>query len=104
MHATEIQQVARIHSGVIPPSWISGTENFQKAKVLAAIAWSMIKPAEDPELPACDITFQESCVARAESVLAGNTPDGKLGETIQQLLREIEARAKETTTPCTPET
>lgn len=95
MHGDSLQQVARVHGGVQPPAWNTGTENFQKAKVLAAIAWSMIKPPDDPQLQNCDITFQESCVARAESILAGNKPDGPLGEKIQQLLREFEAREKE---------
>lgn len=105
MHATELQQIARVHSGVAPANWATGTDNYKKAKVLAAIAWSMIKPAEDPELARCDPTFQESCVARAESIIAGNEPDGPLGFKIRELLNQYNAQvAQKENTPCTSKT
>lgn len=75
MHADLNALVKRRHDGELPASWLGGPPNFHKAKVIAAVAWRMVKDPSDPDLPTCDLTFQESCIGIAESIMRGNIPD-----------------------------
>lgn len=75
MHADQLANLARRHDGVIPPSWLSGDTHYQKAAVIAAVAWHDIKSPSDPELPACDLTHRENCIGVVESLLRGSLPD-----------------------------
>lgn len=78
------------HDGEMPASWAKGSEDFQRAKVIAAFAWAAVKPDEDPLLQHCDLTHQERCTAVAESIIAGNKPDDtpfalKVAEIVKQI-------------------
>lgn len=75
MHADQQRDVQLRHDGVVPPTWLKGDTDYQKAAVLAAMAWHQIKPAEDPELVNADLTFREKCIGVAESIIRGNEPD-----------------------------
>ena len=75
MHADQLTNLARHHEGVVPPSWLTGDTDYQKAAVIAAIAWHDVKDPPDPDLPACDITFRENCIGIVESIMRGNMAD-----------------------------
>lgn len=75
MNTDQLLLVRARHDGEMPASWAGGDENFQRAKVLAAIAWANTKPELDPLLQHCDLTHQETCTAIAQSIIAGNKPD-----------------------------
>lgn len=74
-HGDTLLNLVRRHDGAVPASWLSGDTNYQKAKVIAAVSWHDIKPAEDPEFLQCDLTFQENCIGVVESLMRGNEPD-----------------------------
>lgn len=73
-HADQLQYIGRVHDGEQPRSWSTGDLDFQMAKVIAALAHHMTKDPADPELPACDLTFQESCTCIVESIMRGAPP------------------------------
>lgn len=78
------------HDGEAPASWAKGSEEFQKAKVIAAFAWAATKHPDDPLLQHCDLTHQETCTAVVQSILGGNKPDDtafalKAAEIIKQI-------------------
>lgn len=75
MHAEQTQTVKRLHEGEVPRSWFVGDTLYQKAAVLAAVAWSAIKDPADPELVNADFSFREQCIGVAESILNGAPPD-----------------------------
>lgn len=75
MNTDQILLTKMRHDGEMPASWAKGDENFQRAKVIAAIAWAEVKEDADPLLQHCDLTHQENCTAIAESIIAGNMPD-----------------------------
>lgn len=76
MHSDQLQHVKKRHDGILPSSWTSSPNvNYQKAKVIAAVAWHEVKDALDPELVNADLTFQENCIGIVESIMAGNEPD-----------------------------
>lgn len=74
-HADQTANIAKLHDGVVPASWLTGDTDYQKAAVIAALAWHTVKEPSDPELPACDLTHRESCIGIAESLMRGNEPD-----------------------------
>lgn len=74
MHADLQSYIKRYHEGQLPPSWLRGDLDFQKAKVIAALAHHFTKDETDPELPACDLTFQESCTGIVEGIMRGANP------------------------------
>lgn len=74
-HTDQLTDIRTRRDGLTPPSWLTGDTDYQKAAVIAAMAWHEIKPAEDPELPQCDITFRENCIGVVESIMRGNEPD-----------------------------
>lgn len=74
-HADQIANIARRHDGVMPATWFTGDTDYQKATVLATVAWHDIKAADDPELTDCDLTHRENCIGIAESIMRGNQPD-----------------------------
>lgn len=75
MHADEAKYVAVRQDGVMPASWVTGPPDYQKAAVIAAVAWHDIKELSDPELPKCDLTFRTNCIGIVESLMRGNDPD-----------------------------
>lgn len=75
MNTDQIMLIKNRHDGEMPATWAKGSEEFQRAKVVAAFAWAAIKSEDDPLLQNCDLTHQETCTAIAESILAGNKPD-----------------------------
>lgn len=75
MNTDQLLLVRVRHDGEMPASWAKGSEDFQKAKVIAAFAWAAVKDEADPLLQHCDLTHQENCTAVAQSILAGNKPD-----------------------------
>lgn len=76
-HADQLTDLALRRDGVTPPSWLTGDTEYQKAAVIAAMAWHSIKPAEDPELTAADLAFREECIGIVESLMRGNEPDDR---------------------------
>ena len=74
-HIDQILNTQQRHDGQLPPTWLTGDTDYQKAAVIAAIAWHDIKAPEDPDLPACDLTFRENCIGIVESLMRGNEPD-----------------------------
>lgn len=74
-HADQIASLARHHDGVVPPTWLTGDTDYQKAAVIAAVAHHDIKDASDPELPNCDLSYREHCIGIVESLMRGNMPD-----------------------------
>lgn len=90
MNTDQLLLIRVRHDGDQPQSWAGGDEDFQKAKVIAAFAWSAIKHPDDPQLPNCDPSFQENCTAVVESLMLGNKPDElpfalKAAEILQQI-------------------
>ena len=77
-HVDQLLNIAKRHDGVVPASWLTGGTDFQKAKVIAAVAHHDIKDAADPEFLSCDITYQEQCIGIVESIIRGNEPDHTL--------------------------
>jgi hypothetical protein len=75
MHADTQLHARQRHDGEIPASWLKGDTPFQKAAVLAAVAWAEVKPPEDPQFIHTDLTFREQCIGIAESIMRGNDPD-----------------------------
>jgi hypothetical protein len=75
MHTDHMLNVTRRHDGEVPRSWKAGDTNYQKAKVIAAVAWHDCKDASDPEFLATDLTFQENCIGVVESLMRGNMAD-----------------------------
>lgn len=91
MNTDQLLLIRDRHDGEAPHSWAGGDEDFQKAKVIAAFAWSAIKGPDDPQLPNCDLTFQETCTAVVESLMAGNKPDElPFALKAAEILRQIE--------------
>ena len=76
-HADQVQAVAHRFDGQLPPQWLTGGTEYQKATVIAAVAWHDVKAADDPELPACDLSFREECIGIVESLMRGNEPDDR---------------------------
>lgn len=91
MHSTTKMYMDQIHQGVSPPSWNSGDTFNQKARFIAATAWSFIKDRDDPQLPNCDITHQENLVGEVESIMMGNPPNphSKFAMKVAELLANI---------------
>lgn len=75
MHSTSTQTVRRLHDGETPKSWLTGDTQYQKAAVLAAVAWAAVKDADLPDFIHCDQTFRETCIAVCESIMHDNEPD-----------------------------
>lgn len=75
MHADQIANATHRHDGQLPPTWLTGDTDYQKAAVIAAVSWHDIKDPSDPELTACDLTFRENCIGVVESIMRGNEPD-----------------------------
>lgn len=75
MHIDQLLNLRERHDGQLPPTWLTGDTDYQKAAVIAAVAWHAVKPAEDPELTAADLTFRENCIGVVESLMHGNEPD-----------------------------
>lgn len=75
MHADSLAKVKKQHDGEIPKSWLTGDTAYQKAAVLAAVAWHEVKDTDLPELTDADITFREQCIGIAESIMRDNLPD-----------------------------
>lgn len=78
MHTDQLLITNRLHGGEIPRSWSTGDTPFQKAAVIAAVAWHDIKDPELPELTSCDPTFRQQCIGIVESLMRGNAPDDSL--------------------------
>jgi hypothetical protein len=74
-HIDAIQNIAKRHDGQIPPTWLSGDTEYQKAKVIAAVAHHDCKDAADPEFLVCDLAYQEKCIGIVESLMRGNMAD-----------------------------
>lgn len=74
-HIDQTLNVAQRHDGVVPPTWLTGDTEYQKATVIAAVAWHTIKDPSDPELTNCDLTHRENCIGVVESIMRGNEPD-----------------------------
>ena len=74
-HIDQLLNIAKRHDGEMPASWLTGDTEYQKAAVIAAVAWHDIKDPSDPELPYCDLTHRENCIAVVESIMRGNEPD-----------------------------
>jgi hypothetical protein len=96
-HIDQLQNIAKRHDNVVPASWLSGDTNYQKAKVIAAVAWHDIKDPADPPFLSCDLTFQENCIGIVESLMRGNMPDDS------PFAQQAERRWKEVNTPNTEE-
>lgn len=75
MHADQRLLVKKKFEGETPRSWFVGDTLYQKAAVLAAVAWSAIKDPADPELVNADFSFREQCIGVAESIINGAPPD-----------------------------
>lgn len=75
MHADQATHVKRRNDGEVPKSWLTGDTPYQKAAVIAAVAWSAVKPPEDPELIACDLSFRENCIGIVEGIMRDGAPD-----------------------------
>lgn len=76
-HTDQLADIAHRRDGQVPPSWLTGDTDYQKAAVIAAMAWHTIKAAEDPELPHADLSFREECIGVVESIMRGNEPDDR---------------------------
>lgn len=74
-HVDLLQNIQKRHDGTMPATWLSGDTDYQKAAVIAAIAWHDIKDEADPELVACDLAHRENCIGVVESLIRGNSPD-----------------------------
>lgn len=90
MNTDQLLFLKNRHEGEMPASWAKGSEEFQKAKVIAAFAWAAVKDIKDPQLPQCDLTHQENCTAVVQSILGGNKPDDtpfalKAAEIVRQI-------------------
>lgn len=75
MHTDHLEHIKRRHDGVLPKTWLTGDTAYQKAAVLAAVAWHEVKAPEDPELTACDLSHRENLIGICESIMRGNEPD-----------------------------
>lgn len=75
MHADQQIHVKQRNDGEVPRSWLTGDTPYQKAAVIAAVAWSSVKPTEDPEFVQADLTFRENCIAIVESIMRDSEPD-----------------------------
>jgi hypothetical protein len=75
MHTDSLSIAKRMHAGEVPRSWLTGDTHYQKAAVIAAVAWSEVKPADDPQFVDADQTFRENCIAVVETVMRGGEPD-----------------------------
>ncbi len=75
MHGTQLLNIALRHDGEVPKGWLTGDTAYQKAAVLAAVAWHEVKDPTDPELVDCDLTHRENLIGIAESIIRGNMPD-----------------------------
>lgn len=74
-HIDQILNAQQRHDGVLPASWLTGDTEYQKAAVIAAVAWNDIKAPTDPDLVHADLTFRENCIGVVESIMRGNEPD-----------------------------
>lgn len=77
-HMDQLQNIAKRYDGQIPASWLSGDTDYQKAKVIAAVAHHDIKAMEDPDFLHCDLSYQENCIGVVESLMRGNMADDTL--------------------------
>lgn len=75
MHADQLIAITQRFDGQLPPQWLTGDTDYQKAAVIAAVSWHDAKANTDPELPNCDLTFREQCIGVVESLMRGNQPD-----------------------------
>lgn len=75
MHTDQLVNMTQRHDGVVPSTWLTGDTDYQKAAVIAAVAWHDIKDPADPELTAADLTFRENCIGVVESLMRDNEPD-----------------------------
>ena len=76
-HADQLSAMARRYDGLIPPTWLSGDTEYQKAAVIAAMAHHTVKAPTDPELTDADLSFREECIGIVESLMRGNEPDSR---------------------------
>lgn len=76
-HADQIIAVTQRFDGHIPPQWLTGGTDYQKAAVIAAVAHHDTKAPDDPELPHCDLSYREECIGIVESLMRGNMPDDR---------------------------
>lgn len=76
-HTDQLTDIKTRRDGQLPPSWLTGDTDYQKATVIAAMAWHSIKAPEDPELTNADLSFREECIGIVESIMRGNEPDGR---------------------------
>jgi hypothetical protein len=77
VHTDQVANITRHHDGQVPPTWLTGDTDYQKAAVIAAVAWRDIRAPEDPDLPRCDLSFREECIGIVESLMRGNEPDAR---------------------------
>ena len=75
MHIDQQLNLQHRHDGALPATWLTGDTDYQKATVIAAVAWHDVKGGTDPELTACDLTHRENCIGVVESLMRGNEPD-----------------------------
>lgn len=74
-HVDALLHIKIRHDGEFPASWLTGDLDFQKAKVIAAVAWQQVKDEADPDLLHSDLAHQERCIGVVESLMRGNDPD-----------------------------
>lgn len=99
MHADQLQHIRVRHDGEMPKSWAGGPADFQKAKVIAALAWHLTKSPDDPELPSCDLAHQEKLTATVEDIIKGSEPDNTpFAKTAHRLFLETLKPPKEAIT------
>ncbi len=89
MHTTNKLFLEQRHGGLTPPQWSKGDTFHQKAKFIAMVTWSLVKPAGDPDLPNCDLSHQERLIGEVESLMAGNKPGSPFGEQAVKLISEL---------------
>jgi hypothetical protein len=89
-HTDQQLDIKNRRDGLTPPSWLTGDTDYQKAAVIAAMAWHEIKAADDPELTAADLTFRENCIGVVESLIRGNEPDSTpFAQVAERIWKEV---------------
>jgi hypothetical protein len=76
-HVDQLTDIRTRRDGAMPPSWLTGDTEYQKAAVIAAVAFNDIKAPDDPGLVHCDLSFREECIGIVESLMRGNEPDDR---------------------------
>ena len=75
LHTDSLSYAQRINDGKIPAGWSEAVdEKVAQANVIAAIAWSAVKDAADPQFPACSFAHREKLIAEVEAILKSGAP------------------------------